>query len=123
MNIFCLVRRITYFCANKRDNIMIEQCKAEAIGRVNKAACKMFGISIEDIYCKNKNRECTLAKSYAIHCLHVKYGLSASELAREYCLHKRVVFWHISKIENYINIYSTSAKEYNSFCALVEEKD
>ena len=102
---------------------MLGQCKMEAIGHVNDAACKMFGISIEDIYSKNKNRECTLAKSYAIHCLHTKYGLSASELSREYGLHRRVVFWHIAKTQNYITIYSTSAKEYDNFCSLIEENN
>ena len=114
---------MTYFCENKRNIIMLEQRKVEAINRVNDAACKMFGISIEDIYAKNKNRECTLAKSYVMHCLHVKYGLSASELSREYGLHRRVVFWHISKTGNYINIYSTSAKEYADLCSLIKEND
>lgn len=102
---------------------MLEEQKREKVKRVNDAVCKMFGISIEDIYAKNKNRACTLAKGYAMHCLHVRYGLSASELSREYGLHRRVVFWHISKTENYINIYSTSAKEYAELCSLIKEND
>ena len=97
-----------------------EQDKVE-IERVNKILCRHFDVSLDDFKGKNTSRICSLAKSYALYYLHTQKGMSATTLSRGYGLHRRVVFWHISKTKDYIRIYSTTRKEYDNICNLLNE--
>lgn len=86
------------------------------ISRVNKVLCAHFGVREEDMLEKNKNKNCVQAKAYALYYLHIEKGISISKLERAYKLHRRVVFYHISKVKAYIEIYSTTRKEYKLLC-------
>lgn len=101
---------------------MIGEQEKREIERVNKALCNHFKISIEDLSGRNVNRIGTSAKSYAIYYLHTQKGMSATTLSKGYGLHRRVVFWHISKVRDYMRIYSTTRKEYEEVCAILNEK-
>ena len=95
-----------------------EICQKE-ISRVNKILCSHFGVRVEDMLEKNKNKNCVQAKAYALYYLHIEKGVSISKLERAYKLHRRVVFYHISKMKAYIGIYSTIRKEYEMLCDLL----
>lgn len=100
---------------------MISEQEKREIERVNKALCNHFKISLEDLSGRNVNRVGTSAKSYAIYYLHTQKGMSATTLSRGYGLHRRVVFWHISKVKDYIRIYSTTRKEYEAVRTILNE--
>lgn len=102
---------------------MIRECHLAEIDRVNNALCKHFGIEVQDMKAKNKNRLCSMVKSYALYYLHNEKGLSASVLSMAYKLHRRVVFGHISKIGGYITIYSTMREEYQNLCDILSENE
>lgn len=99
-----------------------EQDKLE-IERVNRILCAHFDVCLDELKGKNVSRVGTSAKSYALYYLHTKKGMSSTTLSRGYGLHRRVVFWHISKTKDYIRIYSTTRKEYEEVCALLDENE
>jgi chromosomal replication initiation ATPase DnaA len=113
-----------YFCGKtlKTDFGMIGEKERLEIDRVNEMLCQHFGVAVEDMRSKNKNRTCTAVKSYALYYLHKEKKMSATLLSRAYKLHRRVVFNHLSKIQGYIDIYSTTKKEYAELCELLNEK-
>ena len=98
---------------------MITENVQKEIDRVNGILCSHFGVSVEDMLKRNKNKNCVQAKSYALYYLHVEKGVSISKLERAYKLHRRVVFYHISKVKGYIEIYSTTRKEYENLCNIL----
>lgn len=98
---------------------MISEQDRQEIDRVNQILCDHFGITVDDMKARNKNRLCASVKSYAIYYLHTQKGMSATTLSRAYKLHRRVVFNHVAKIKGYIEIYSTTRKEYEEVCALL----
>lgn len=98
-----------------------EQHRLE-IERVDKMLCDHFGVTVEDMRLKNKNRLCSLVKSYALYYLHKEKKMSATLLSQAYKLHRRVVFNHLAKVQGYIEIYSTTRKEYGEICELLNEK-
>ena len=100
---------------------MIGEQEKKEIERVNKVLCDYFKICIEDLNGRNVSRVGTSAKSYAIYYLHTQKGMSATTLSIGYGLHRRVVFWHISKVRDYIKIYSTTRKEYDEVCAMLND--
>lgn len=119
-----MIISFAYFCENPNGTFaMINEQEKKEIERVNKVLCDRFNIAIEYLYGKNVSRIGTLAKSYAIYYLHTQKGLSVTTLSREYQLHRRVVFWHISKVKDYIKIYSTTRKEYEEICFLLNGKE
>lgn len=100
---------------------MINEQDRIEIDRVDSILCDHFGVRVDDMRSKNKNRLCASVKSYALYYLHTQKGMSATTLSRAYKLHRRVVFGHLSKIKGYIDIYSTTRKEYEELCALLNE--
>lgn len=101
---------------------MISEQDRVEIDRVDRALCDYFGVSVEDMRSRNKNRLCTSVKSYALYYLHTEKKMSATKLSLAYKLHRRVVFNHLSKVQGYIDIYSTTRKEYTSICDLLNDK-
>lgn len=117
-----MIISFSYFCENRNGGfVMIGEQEKREIERVNKELCNHFKISLEDLNGKNISRLGTSVKSYAIYYLHTQKGMSATTLSRGYGLHRRVVFWHISKVKDYIKIYSTTRKEYEEACSILNE--
>lgn len=90
------------------------------IRTVNSAVCKVFGVKEESLYNKDRTAKATNARGFAIYVLHKNFGLSASTLSREYNIITRSVFWHTSKINDFIGCYEKYRKIYASICELIK---
>lgn len=68
------------------------------IRTVEDAVCDFFGVNLEDVYSRTKNRKVSCARHYLWYILHEDYGMSNAQIARRYGRIKRRIVEYISKI-------------------------
>jgi hypothetical protein len=102
--------------------IMVQDIDRDTVDRINNAACNFFGITIEQLYSKNKKTKiCTVAFCHILYYLHYEAGASISQLAKEYNRKRRIISYHIANERDFMRIYDTTRKEYQKILSLLQE--
>ena len=68
------------------------------IESIEQAVCDFFGVSVEEVYSRTKDRKISCARHFLWYILHEDFGMSNAQIARRYGRIKRRVVEYISKI-------------------------
>ena len=82
--------------------------------------CDFFNVEVDSIYKRDRTSKATTARGYAIYILHNDYGVSISRLSFEFKRIPRAIFWHCSKVKNFINCYPDYKEKYESICKMLK---
>lgn len=68
------------------------------IESIEQAVCEFFGVSVEEVHSRTKDRKISCARHFLWYILHEDFGMSNAQIAKRYGRIKRRVVEYISKI-------------------------
>lgn len=87
--------------------------------KIESSICQLFGVDIESIYSRDMRRVVSNARHYLWFILHLHFGMSYLDIARQYKRSRRKVIQYCMEILFRVNNHKADKETYEKIITLI----